>query len=108
MNFDDFIEAQPEGWNACDAWTLARKVWEAATNQMQELIDEAYADADEVLRPRVAQLERQVEELRNALEDCHKARNVLRDAMAVTPVKWDEDRMDIIGPNGNDGLHYVP
>ena len=26
--------------------------------------------------------------------------------MAVTPVKWDEDRMDIIGPNGNDGLHY--
>ncbi len=21
-------------------------------------------------------------------------------------IQWDEDRIDIIGPNGNDGLHY--
>jgi phage shock protein A len=74
--------------------------------KLEELLAEAYADADEVLRPRVAQLEARVEELRSALEDCHKARSVLRDAMAVTPVKWDEARIDIIGPNGNDGLHY--
>jgi hypothetical protein len=68
----------------------------------------------------------EIEELRNALDDCHKARSVLRDAMAVLPATWagalereeslktirdrslsfDEDRMDVIGPNGNDGLHY--
>jgi hypothetical protein len=47
------------------------------------------------------------EQFFDALEDCHKARSVLRDAMAALPVKWDEDRMDIIGPNGNDGLHYA-
>jgi hypothetical protein len=32
--------------------------------KLEELLAEAYADSDEVLRPRVAQLERQVEELR--------------------------------------------
>ena len=32
--------------------------------ELEELLAEAYADADEVLRPRVAQLERQVEDLR--------------------------------------------
>ena len=58
------------------------------------------------LEVKIEQLEARVEELRNALDDCHKARSVLRDAMAVTPVKWDEDRIDRIGQNGNDGLAY--
>ena len=40
---------------------------------------------------RVEQLEAQVDELRNALDDCHKARSVLRDAMVVTPAKWGDD-----------------
>ena len=35
--------------------------------QLQELLDEAYADADEVLRPRVAQLEARVDELEKEL-----------------------------------------
>ena len=49
------------------------------SDHLRELLYAAYAE---------------IEELRNALEDCHKARSVLRDAMAVTPVKWDEDRQE--------------
>ncbi len=40
--------------------------WLAATKRMQGLLDEAYADADEVLRPRIAQLESQIAEEREA------------------------------------------
>lgn len=27
-------------------------------------------------------------------------------AFTSCPMNWDEDRIDVIGPNGNDGLHY--
>jgi len=53
-----YDEGSPVWW----AW----EGWLAATKRMQELLDEAYADADEVLRPRIAQLEAQLADEREA------------------------------------------
>ena len=83
--------------------------------KLEELLAEAYADSDDVLRPRVAQLEARVGELEKALATWQAMGKVLHDQGLRTVVipqttwvsdKFDEDRMDIIGPNGNDGLHY--
>ena len=53
-----YDEGSPVWW----AW----EGWLAATKRMQALLDEAYADADEVLRPRIAQLEAQLAAEREA------------------------------------------
>ena len=37
-------------------------------------------------------------------ESCAKAIKMCIEALKQ--IKWDEDRMDVIGQNGNDGLHY--
>jgi len=47
-------------------YMFAQSAWNVATEQMQELLDEAYADADEVLRPRIKHLESQLAAEREA------------------------------------------
>ena len=47
-------------------YMFAQSAWNVATEQMQELLDEAYADADEVLRPRIKHREAQLAEEREA------------------------------------------
>jgi hypothetical protein len=38
---------------------------------------------------------------------CGKTLNATKEcAWTSCPLNWDEARIDIIGPNGNDGLHY--
>lgn len=37
-------------------------------------------------------------------EACAKAISMCIEALRQ--LKWDEDRMDVVGQNGNDGLHY--
>ena len=60
--------------------------WLAATKRMQELLDEAYADADEVLRPRIAQLEAQLAAEREA---CAKVCESQTEGFADASI-WDE------------------
>ncbi len=71
---DELTQTNPydEGTPVWWAW----EGWLAATKRMQELLDEAYADADEVLRPRIKQLEAQLAAEREA---CAKVRSVLTD-----------------------------
>lgn len=44
MTFDEFWHAQPFGWAACDAMTLARKVWDHQQAEIDELMLEFCPD----------------------------------------------------------------
>jgi len=44
MNFDDFWHQQPFGWAACDAKTLARKVWDHKQAEIDALMRKFYPD----------------------------------------------------------------
>jgi len=68
--------------------------------KLQDLLAEAYADADEVLRPRVAQLEAQLAELEKAVaaerEACAKVCEELRH-----PFGWSAETEDWTGATDN-------
>jgi len=75
MTFEDWFQSR-QG-NAYDSmYMFAQSAWNVATEQMQELLDESYADADEVLRPRIKHLESQLAAEREACAKvCEEMRN---------------------------------
>ena len=56
MTFDEFWNAQPFGWAACDAMTLARKVWDHQQAEIDELMLEFCPD--QMAADQIAEYER--------------------------------------------------
>ena len=77
---------------------VAKCAWDVATKQMQERFVEAVAAEREACAKVCDGLGNQ--------PGWSYATKACADAIRARAIQWDEDRMDIIGPNGNDGLHY--
>ena len=56
MTFDEFWHTQPFGWAACDAMTMARKVWDHQQAEIDELMLEYCPD--QMTAEKVAEYER--------------------------------------------------
>jgi hypothetical protein len=89
MTFDEWFRAE-QGDAHATYYFFAQAAWRVAQSQERdacakvcdELADNAWSKGEA------------------------KFGDIFAKAIRARAVQWGEDRMDIIGPNGNDGLHY--